>query len=54
MKSEPIAPVLRPLNLLNDDAYENVGSRLGTSDSYALPTQFILPRRFLLGAKLKF
>ena len=42
------------LNLLNNDAYENIGSRLGTSDSYGLPTQFILPRRFLLGAKLKF
>ncbi len=42
------------LNLLNNDAYENIGSRLGTSASYGLPTQFILPRRFLLGAKLKF
>jgi outer membrane receptor protein involved in Fe transport len=43
------------LNLTNSDAYENVGSRLGTSpDSFALPTQFILPRRLMVGAKVKF
>jgi hypothetical protein len=42
------------LNLTNDDAYERVGSRIGTSDSFGLPTQFILPRRVMLGAKLKF
>jgi hypothetical protein len=42
------------LNLTNDDAFENVGSRLGTSDSFGLPTQYILPRRVMLGAKVKF
>jgi hypothetical protein len=42
------------LNLTNDDAYEKVGSRIGTSESFGLPTQFILPRRVMLGAKLKF
>ncbi len=42
------------LNLTNDDAYESVGSRIGTSESFGLPTQFILPRRVMLGAKLRF
>jgi len=42
------------LNTLNDNAHDNVGSRLGTSDSFGLRTDFVLPRRLMLGAKLSF
>ena len=42
------------LNLTNADASENVGSRLGTSASYALPTSFILPRRAMIGLRFRF
>ncbi len=42
------------LNLTNDDANDGVGSRLGTSESFGVPTDFILPRRMMLGAKLSF
>ena len=42
------------LNLFNDDAYDGVGSRLGTSDSYGLHTDFVLPRRLMVGAKFTF
>jgi len=42
------------LNLLNDDANEGIGSRLGTSSSFGLPTRFVLPRRLMLGAKFRF
>ena len=42
------------LNLTNSDATENVGSRLGTSSSFGLPTAYILPRRAMLGARFRF
>jgi outer membrane receptor protein involved in Fe transport len=42
------------LNLLNDDAYEDVRSSLATSSSYKVPDVFILPRRFIVGAKFTF
>jgi hypothetical protein len=42
------------LNLLNDDANESIGDRRANSDAFALPTQFILPRRGMLGAKIEF
>jgi hypothetical protein len=42
------------LNLTNTDATEGVGSRLGTSSSFGLPTRYLFPRRAMLGAKLKF
>jgi hypothetical protein len=42
------------LNLLNDDAYDGVGSRLGTSDNYGLQTDFVLPRRLMIGAKITY
>jgi hypothetical protein len=45
---------LDALNLLNDDAYEQVLSSLATSSSYELPTNFIFPRRFQVGAKFSF
>jgi hypothetical protein len=42
------------LNALNDDAYEDVQDRLGTSENFAAPTVYIYPRRVMLGAKLRF
>jgi hypothetical protein len=42
------------LNVTNDDASDGVGSRLGTSEGFGVPTDFILPRRLMLGAKLSF
>jgi hypothetical protein len=42
------------LNILNNDANDGIGSRLGTSDSFGIPTDFVLPRRLMLGAKLTF
>jgi hypothetical protein len=42
------------LNLTNADTNESVGSRLGTSASFGLPTNFILPRRAMLGARIRF
>ncbi len=42
------------LNLFNDDAFESVGSRLGTASSFELPTRFIFPRRLMVGAKFIF
>jgi hypothetical protein len=42
------------LNLTNSDATQGVGSRLGSSASFGLPTTFLPPRRMMIGAKLKF
>jgi hypothetical protein len=42
------------LNLLNDDANEGVRSSVATSGVYKLPTTFIFPRRFIVGAKFTF
>jgi outer membrane receptor protein involved in Fe transport len=42
------------LNLLNEDSYEAVRSSIATSSSYELPTTFIFPRRFQVGAKFTF
>jgi hypothetical protein len=42
------------LNLTNSDATQGIGSRLGTSSSFGLPTTYLMPRRMMLGAKLKF
>jgi hypothetical protein len=42
------------LNLLNEDSYEQVRSSLATSSVYKLPTNFIFPRRFQVGAKFTF
>jgi outer membrane receptor protein involved in Fe transport len=42
------------LNLTNADATENVGSRLGTSTSFGLPTSYIFPRRAMLGMRFRF
>lgn len=53
-KSAGFAVLLDGLNVMNDDGYDGVGSRLGTSDSFGLPTDFVLPRRLMVGAKLRF
>jgi outer membrane receptor protein involved in Fe transport len=42
------------LNLLNDDAYQWTVSDVGTSPQYHQPHDFALPRRVMLGAKLRF
>jgi hypothetical protein len=42
------------LNVFNDDASEDLISRLGTSSGYAEPAQFLLPRRVMVGGKLTF
>jgi hypothetical protein len=42
------------LNALNDDAFEDLLDRLGTSENFAQPTEFVYPRRVMLGAKLRF
>jgi outer membrane receptor protein involved in Fe transport len=42
------------LNTFNDDANEDIESRLGTADNFGRPSRFVLPRRLMLGAKLRF
>jgi hypothetical protein len=42
------------LNLINEDAWESVGSSLATSDSFNDPLTPVFPRRFMLGAKFRF
>lgn len=41
------------LNLTNDDTYEGVGSTLGTSSAFGVPTRYVAPRRGMLGAKIR-
>ncbi|HUG52139.1 MAG TPA: TonB-dependent receptor [Vicinamibacteria bacterium] len=53
-KTAGVALFVDGLNVFNDDANDGVGSRLGTSDSFGLRTDFVLPRRMMVGAKLKF
>jgi hypothetical protein len=42
------------LNTLNDDANENVESTLGTASNFGVPSRIILPRRLMVGAKIRF
>ena len=42
------------LNLFNNAANENVGSRLVSSDAFGRATDIIYPRRAILGAKIHF
>jgi hypothetical protein len=42
------------LNALNNDANDGIGSQLGTSENFGLRTDFVLPRRLMVGAKLTF
>jgi carboxypeptidase family protein/TonB-dependent receptor-like protein len=41
------------LNLTNSAAYESLGSQLGTSTAFGVPTLFVTPRRLQLGAKVR-
>ena len=43
---------LDALNLTNSDQAEGVGSVLGTSTAFGVPTRYIPPRRLQLGAKI--
>ena len=42
------------LNLTNIAAPQGIGSRTGTSASFGLPTQYLIPRRLMIGAKIRF
>jgi hypothetical protein len=42
------------LNALNSGANENVLSQLGTSDVFGVRSEFLPPRRLMLGARLTF
>jgi hypothetical protein len=44
---------LDALNLGNSDATEGIGSALGTSSAFGVPTRFTPPRRMQLGAKVR-
>ena len=41
------------LNLTNSDQAESIGSSLGTSTAFGVPTRYIAPRRLQLGAKVR-
>jgi hypothetical protein len=45
---------LDALNLTNSDSYEGVGSVLGTSTAFGVPTRYTPPRRLQLGLKFRF
>lgn len=42
------------LNLTNTSANEDLLDRLGTSANFGQPTEFIYPRRVMVGAKIRF
>jgi carboxypeptidase family protein/TonB-dependent receptor-like protein len=42
------------LNATNSDAYQGVGSDLGSSEAFGTPTFFVNPRTVMLGAKVRF
>jgi outer membrane receptor protein involved in Fe transport len=42
------------LNLLNADTNQGVLSRIVDSETFAVPSDYVLPRRFMVGAKLTF
>jgi hypothetical protein len=44
---------LDALNMTNDASYEGVGSVLGTSSGFGVPTRYIPPRRLQLGLKVR-
>jgi hypothetical protein len=53
-KDAAVAVFADALNLTNNDAYDGIQDRVGTSDAFGLPSDFILPRRVMLGAKFRF
>ena len=42
------------LNLTNIGAAQGIGSRIGSSASFGLPTTYLPPRRLMLGTKIRF
>jgi hypothetical protein len=40
------------MNLTNSAAYETLGSQLGSSSAFGVPTGFVYPRRLQAGTKL--
>jgi hypothetical protein len=48
-----VAVFLDALNMTNSDSYEDVGSVLGTSSAFGVPTKYIPPRRLQLGFKVR-
>ena len=42
------------LNLTNSDPNESVGSQQVDNESFGLPVSYVIPRRIMLGAKIKF
>jgi hypothetical protein len=48
-----LAVFLDALNLTNSDQYESVGSVLGTSSAFGVPTRYTPPRRLQLGFKVR-
>jgi hypothetical protein len=42
------------LNATNSDAYQNIGSDLGSSTAFGTPDFFVNPRTVMLGAKVRF
>jgi hypothetical protein len=41
------------LNITNSDSYEGIGSPLGTSSAFGVPTKYTPPRRVQIGAKAR-
>ena len=48
-----IALFVDALNATNSDSYEGVGSVLGTSSAFGVPTKYIPPRRLQIGFKVR-
>ncbi len=49
-----VAGFIDALNLFNGDAFENVASTLGSSAAFGAPTTVQIPRRLMLGARVRF
>lgn len=41
------------MNLMNNASFQGIGSNLGTSSAFGVPTSYIPPRRFQIGTKLQ-
>jgi hypothetical protein len=53
-KDVRLVAFLDALNLLNEDAYEALQSRTGTATNFGFPSNYVPPRRFMIGGKLRF
>jgi hypothetical protein len=49
-----VGAFLDMLNATNSDAYQNIGSDLGSSTAFGTPDFFVNPRTVMLGAKVRF